>query len=147
MMRKIDYIIVHCTATAPSVKHQTILDGWRRKGWSHNGYHWLIDAHGVGVRLQDDETPSNGVLGHNHNSVNVCYIGGIENGKTKDTRTDEQKGMLEMIISDYRKKYPKAKIVGHRDLSPDKNKNGIIESNEWVKICPCFDAIPEYAHL
>lgn len=30
-------------------------------------------------------------------------------------------------------------IVGHRDLSPDKNGDGIITSNEWVKLCPSFD--------
>jgi len=30
-------------------------------------------------------------------------------------------------------------IVGHRDLSPDKDGNGIITPDEWVKLCPSFD--------
>ena len=146
-MRQIKYIVVHCTATSPNVKHQVILDGWRRKGWDKNGYHWLIDSDGLAARLQDDEIVSNGVFGYNNHSVNVCYIGGIVKGKAVDTRTEAQKGMLETILLEYRKKYPNAKILGHRDLSPDKNKNGVIESFEWIKICPCFDAKAEYKHI
>jgi N-acetylmuramoyl-L-alanine amidase len=38
------------------------------------------------------------------------------------------------------KKYPDAAILGHRDFSPDKNGNGIIEYFEWIKSCPSFDA-------
>ena len=146
-MRRIDWIILHCTATAPTVKHQTILNGWRARGWDKNGYHWLVDDNGLAARLQDDEIISNGVFGHNNNSINVCYIGGILNGKATDTRTEAQKGTLRVILEDYKKKYPKAKIVGHRDFSRDKNRNGVIESFEWIKICPCFDAKAEYKDI
>jgi N-acetylmuramoyl-L-alanine amidase len=38
-------------------------------------------------------------------------------------------------------------VVGHRDLSPDLDKDGLVEPHEWMKQCPCFDAVPEYAHL
>jgi N-acetylmuramoyl-L-alanine amidase len=41
-MRKINKIVIHCTATSPSATAQSILDGWRKKGWTSNGYHWLI---------------------------------------------------------------------------------------------------------
>ena len=34
--------------------------------------------------------------------------------------------------------YPEAKVVGHRDLSPDLNGNGEVEPMEWTKECPCF---------
>jgi N-acetylmuramoyl-L-alanine amidase len=40
--------------------------------------------------------------------------------------------------------FPKAQIKGHRDFSPDLNKDGKITSNEWIKQCPCFDAMVEY---
>ena len=46
-----------------------------------------------------------------------------------------------------RKLFPKAKIVGHRDLSPDLNGDGIIQPNEWTKLCPSFPAITEYKNL
>ncbi len=38
------------------------------------------------------------------------------------------------------KKYPNAIILGHRDLSPDLDKDGVVEPNEWMKQCPCFNA-------
>lgn len=143
--RKIKYIVIHCTATSPEAKQQAILDGWRKKGWKANGYHWLVSKNGLAVRLQDDEIDSNGVLGKNHESINICYIGGLKDGKGTDTRTDEQKEAILVLLEGYRKKYPSATILGHRDLSKDKNGNGIIESFEWIKLCPCFDAKKEYA--
>jgi hypothetical protein len=36
------------------------------------------------------------------------------------------------------------KIIGHRDLSPDLDGDGIVEPNEFIKQCPCFDAKVEY---
>ncbi|PWL81412.1 MAG: N-acetylmuramoyl-L-alanine amidase, partial [Prevotellaceae bacterium] len=32
-------------------------------------------------------------------------------------------------------------------FSPDLNGDGIIEPWEWMKACPCFDAIGEYQNL
>ena len=39
---------------------------------------------------------------------------------------------------------PQATILGHRDLSPDRNGDGRITPDEWIKLCPCFDAQREY---
>jgi hypothetical protein len=144
-MRKIDIICIHCTATSPSATAQSILDGWRKKGWTSNGYHWLIDRFGVATRLQDDELVSNGVKGHNSRSIHICYIGGMLKGKPTDTRTLEQKDTLKMLVEQYLVKWPKAEVLGHRDLSPDLDKDGIVEPNEWVKSCPCYDVKKEYA--
>jgi N-acetyl-anhydromuramyl-L-alanine amidase AmpD len=30
-------------------------------------------------------------------------------------------------------------IQGHRDLSPDKDGDGVLEKHEWLKDCPGFD--------
>jgi N-acetyl-anhydromuramyl-L-alanine amidase AmpD len=46
-----------------------------------------------------------------------------------------------------KKQFPKAKIVGHRDLSPDKDKDGVVERHEWVKMCPSFDAKSAYSKI
>ena len=48
---------------------------------------------------------------------------------------------------DLRKLYPKAIIQGHRDFSPDKNHNGIIEPSEFIKDCPSFDAKFAYRNV
>ena len=144
-MRKIDYIVIHCTAGIAQQKTEDIIRYWQRVlGWKSYGYHYLVNADGVVEKITDLEKPSNGVKGYNHNSIHIAYKGGW-NGQ--DTRTDSQKESIVNIIRNLKKRYPHAKIVGHRDLSPDLNKDGKITPNEWVKICPCFDAMGEYQHI
>jgi N-acetylmuramoyl-L-alanine amidase len=91
--------------------------------------------------LTEDYAPTNGVKGHNANSIHLCYKGGWDG---TDTRTPQQKETLLNLVNQYKKKYPKAKVYGHRDLSPDLNGDGKITPNEWVKKCPAFDAMAEY---
>ena len=84
----------------------------------------------------------------------MVYVGGLENKpvpynklKAKDTRTDAQKAALLSLLLSLRKLYPYAKIVGHRDFSPDRNGNGTIEPCERIKECPSFDAKAEYSRI
>jgi len=46
---------------------------------------------------------------------------------------------LAVLLASLRRAYPRAEVVGHRDLSPDLNGDGVITSEEWLKYCPCFD--------
>ena len=83
--------------------------------------------------------------GFNANSVGICYEGGMTtDGKPADTRTVQQKESILRLIKELLVLYPGTKVLGHRDLSPDLNHDGIIEPNEWMKTCPCFDAKKEY---
>lgn len=134
-MRKIERIIIHCTAASSSQKTNDIIKYWRKKGWASNGYHWLVSENGIAERLQGDEYVSNGVKGYNATAINICYKGGWNK---KDTRTTEQKETLLFLIQEYKNKYPDAVVCGHRDLSPDLDGDGIIENQEWLKVCPCF---------
>jgi N-acetylmuramoyl-L-alanine amidase len=106
----------------------------------------IIELHSIysPATLSDDEVPTNGVKGYNHNSIHICYKGGFDG---KDTRTKEQKETLINLVKQYKKKYPTAVVLGHRDLSPDLNKDGKITPNEWVKICPCFSVTEEYKNI
>ena len=140
-MRTIKFIVVHCTATPPDATIESIKNYWKTHlGWYNPGYHYIIKRNGEIVNLLPEEKASNGVKGHNQNSVHISYIGGIDkNGNPLDNRTDEQKhAMFNKLIS-LSEKYPDATILGHRDLSPDKNGNGVIEPSEWIKYCPSFD--------
>ena len=47
MARKIEYIVIHCTATSPDAKVSGILRYWKEeKGWKSPGYHRIIKANG-----------------------------------------------------------------------------------------------------
>jgi len=82
--------------------------------------------------------------GYNRSSIGICYEGGLDkNGKPKDTRTPEQRAALRLLVNELLARFPGCKVCGHRDLSPDLNRNGRIEPHEWTKQCPCFDVATE----
>lgn len=144
-MRNIKYIAVHCTAGSQHATVSDLMAGFRRLGWKNPGYHYVVTADGKIHQLLDEDKVSNGVKGYNHVTVNVAYTGGIDaNGNAVDNRTAEQKKTLLQLLKLLRKRYPNAVIQGHRDFSPDLNKDGKISLNEFIKQCPCFDAKREY---
>lgn len=147
-MRKIERIFIHCTASSQKAGVKVIMDEFKMRGWKYPGYHYLIDPKGKIHQLLDEEHVSNGVKGYNQTAINIAYIGGIdEKGKAIDNRTPEQKQSLIRLLLRIREKYPEAKIMGHRDISPDKNGNGIVDPWERIKECPCFDAMVEYKDI
>lgn len=138
--RRIDEIIVHCTAT-PEGQPRTveqIRQQHKAQGWSDIGYHILVTLDGQAHLGRDMDISGAHADGHNSHSIGVCYVGGVENRpgvaykdlKAKDTRTDAQKATLMALLMDLRKLYPKARIIGHRDVSR--------------KACPSFDAKTAY---
>lgn len=147
-MRDINIIFVHCTAGNQRQKITDLLAEFRMKGWKNPGYHYVVDADGVTHQLLSVEKVSNGVRGFNAHSVNVAYLGGVDaKGRPVDNRTEAQKIELRELLQVLHKQFPKAKIMGHRDISPDVNHNGKVDPNERIKECPCFDALTEYADI
>lgn len=149
-MREIKHIVIHCSATKEGMFFDSEnIDNWhKKKGWSGIGYHYVVLLDGMLEKGRKDEKIGAHVKGFNSNSIGVVYIGGLDKkGKPKDTRTDLQKESLKELLKRLKWMYPKAEILGHRDFSPDLNKNGIIEKNEFIKACPCFDAKKEYENV
>ena len=146
--RDIRDIIIHCSAT-PEFRDYTVTDIRQMhllRGFSDIGYHYVVYRDGSVHEGRNVEVIGAHTSGYNAHSIGVCYIGGVEtDGKTpKDTRTQEQKTALLSLLRDLRRLYPKARIQGHRDYSPDLNGNGTVEPWEWIKYCPCFYAGKEY---
>lgn len=149
-MRKITDIVLHCSATKEGQRVTVAdIDRWHReRGFKKIGYHYVIYADGSIHAGRDIEEVGAHVSGHNATTIGICYVGGLDAvGKPKDTRTPEQKAAIFYLLQQLKEKYPTARICGHRDFSPDRNGNGTIEPAEFIKTCPCFDAIPEYKGL
>ena len=132
-MRKINQIIVHCSAT-PEGKDFTVqqIDAWhRQRGFRCIGYHYVIYRDGSVHRGRPEDRVGAHCTGHNAHSIGVCYIGGCaSDGKTpKDTRTDAQRAALVKLLRELKAKYTVAAIHGHRDFA--------------AKACPCFDVRKE----
>lgn len=149
-MRQINNIVVHCTAGPQTqTAAQIISYHLRVLGWKVPGYHYIVEPDGHVTCAVPESQVANGVKGHNSDSIHIAWIGGIDaNGKGIDNRTQAQKDAIVRILRELRPRYPKARILGHRDIaSKDINGNGIIDPWERVKECPCFDAIPEYKDI
>ncbi len=147
-MRSIKYIVVHCTGGSQKETIQQLKQGFKARGWKNNGYHIVVDGAGARHNITPLDEIANGVANNNSKSIHVSYMGGkVIKGKPVDTRTESQKIELIKILTELKKEFPTAIIVGHRDFSPDTNKNGVIDSFEWIKACPCFDAKKEYEKI
>lgn len=132
-MREIKYIFIHCTATFQNATVQGIQRYWReRLGWKSPGYHRLIEASGKVHELLPYDKVSNGVKGYNANSIHISYIGGIDSeSRPMDNRTPEQVMAMIQLIYEAKRMFPKAVVLGHRDVLQRRTA-------EW-KDCPSFD--------
>lgn len=150
MTRKINLIQIHCSATREGVNvTAAMVDQWHKaQGWSGIGYNFFIRLDGTIEEGRPLDKAPAGVFGHNANAIAICYAGGLNGqGAPKDTRTPEQKASLASLVRKLAREHGVAvhRILGHRDLSPDKNKDGKISEWEWLKACPSFDVPSERA--
>lgn len=150
-MRLIDRIFIHCTAGFGDVG--AIRRYWRSIGWKVDGYHFFIYEDGTVIQLNPLDKVTNGVKGFNSKSIHIAYQGGVDRAnvnKAVDTRTEAQKAAIldtiHKVLEELKltQDVSAIEILGHRDISPDKNLNGLVDPWERIKECPSFDAIPEY---
>lgn len=139
------YITVHCSATPPSMINIGVVvlrDMHTKKGWSDVGYHWIIKRNGEIQPGRPMSRNGAGVKGHNKSNVHICLIGGVdENGQAADNYTPKQYGSLRYLMTDLSSTFgiKQKNIKGHRDWFGDINGDGIIDSRDWLKECPCFN--------
>jgi len=135
-MRKIDEIIVHCTATRPDwwtgtsaqVKTNEVRNWHTSKGWSDIGYHYLIDRDGTVVTGRPLDRTGAHVKGHNTGTVGISLFGGFGGSagdSFADNFTEDQERALLDLIAKLKADHPSiTKISGHNQYA--------------AKACPCF---------
>lgn len=123
-------LTVHCAATPEGrdVKAATISQ-WDIAKFKQVSYHWVVELDGTAVRTLADNQRGAHTGGKNTGNIGICYVGGMDklNKAPKDTRTPAQKATLRRLVAEYRAKYPKIDVKGHRDWP------GV------AKACPSFD--------
>lgn len=129
--KETQYIVVHCSATKPSmdvgVKEIT---GWhKQRGFLDIGYHKVIRRNGAVEDGRDVDAVGAHVEGYNEVSVGVCLVGGVPEGNPNGFEanfTSAQMDSLKVVLKQLKELYPAAKVIGHHTL----NKG---------KACPSFD--------
>lgn len=146
--RNIDLIVIHCSAT-PNGRWVTTLDidqwhaarGFARRGeWRARqnpqlgaiGYHFVVYTTGAIATGRHLAEIGAHVAGNNRRSIGICVAG-------TDSFTRAQWSSLAALVDRLRREFPHARVLGHRDLSPDQDNDGLVEPWEWLKTCPGFD--------
>ena len=129
-MRKIDLIVIHCSATRANRTFtvEALEACHKARGFKTTGYHYYITKDGTIYPCRPEEMVGAHAKRYNAHSIGICYEGGLDaSGNPADTRTEAQQRSLLELLKSLCKDYPHVEIVGHRDLP-------------WVKkSCPCFD--------
>ena len=137
-MRKINKIIIHCTATPEGREHDVAdIRRWHlKRGFNDIGYHYLIHIDGTIEEGRPINKQGAHCSGENKSSIGLCYVGGMSKDmkKAKDTRTQAQKDSLIKLMHELIYKHNKDMTIhGH---------------NEYAnKACPSFNVQEEYANL
>lgn len=129
---KIRYLTIHCAAT-PEGRNNSAAEvrQWDIDRFGQPSYHWVVELDGDAMRHLEDNQRGAHTAGANTGNVGICYVGGTTSlnsgAKPKDTRTPAQATTLRRLVAEYRAKYPRIIVRGHRD---------------WpgaAKACPSFD--------
>lgn len=133
-VREVNNIVIHCTATPIRTSVESIVRYWRDNlGWRNPGYHFIVEYDGTIHQLQPIEKPSNGVRGHNADSIHISYIGGVDGSEPEDTRSQMQYRAMEGLVKALHAVYPNAEIKGHRDFPGVNKACPSFSVSEWVQ--------------
>jgi len=140
--KETDFIVVHCSATPADrdIGAADIDDMHKARGWQGIGYHLVIRRDGRVEMGEDLRRMGAHCKGVNDRSVGVCMVGGVdEENDSAHNFEPEQFRSLASVLNLLMLMYPKASVRGHRDFSPDKNRDGVVTPDEFMKLCPCFE--------
>lgn len=132
-MRKIDKIVVHCSATRPEwmadegINAQLLeIDRWHReRGFDMVGYSYLVSRSGEAVVGRPLEKTPAAQKGHNTGSIAICLIGGF-GSDADDLATDHytpvQLARAYSLIKELQEQYniKTENIIGHNRLTSGK---------------------------
>ena len=128
----IKYLVLHCSASRCNQDYSVELlrRDHKARGFYDIGYHFYIRKDGKKTQHRMLLEVGAHCIPYNRCSIGICYEGGLdEDGKPANTLTKEQEERITDLLINLHKLFPKAKIVGHRDLPGASPKE-----------CPCFDA-------
>lgn len=128
----IRFLVLHCSATRSNQNYsvEQLRRDHIKRGFYDIGYHFYIRKDGTLTQHRFLLEVGAHARPYNRCSIGICYEGGLdENGKPRNTLTAEQTERINNLLIRLHRLFPKAKIVGHRDLP-----------GTTPKECPCLDA-------
>ena len=120
MTRKINLIVIHCSATRSNQRFTVeMLKACHNARFNGKGigYHYFIEKDGQVFQTRDENEIGMHARHYNAHRIGICYEGGLdEKGQTADTRTPAQRAALIALLRSLKIDYPDAEIMGHCEL-------------------------------
>ena len=132
-MRESDvrYIVLHCSATRCNTDYteEMLLRDHLARKFKGIGYHFYIRKDGTRTQHRMLLEVGAHAKPYNRCSIGICYEGGLdEEGNSCNTLTRAQREEILDLLGILRRLFPRAKVVGHRDLPGTTPKD-----------CPCLN--------
>lgn len=137
-MRDIKRIILHCSATVEGAHFDVeTIRRWHTSephNWKDIGYHFVIYLDGTIHKGRPIGEAGAHTKGHNHDSIGVCYIGGVDkHNEPKDTMTPAQDIAVIQLVRALRLVFGDLALHGHNEFAN--------------KACPSFEVSSKYKFL
>lgn len=126
------FLVLHCSASRCNQDYsvEQLRRDHKARGFYDIGYHFYIRKDGTMTQHRKLLEVGAHARPYNRCSIGICYEGGLnEEGRACNTITPQQFERIQELLAVLKKLFPKAKIVGHRDLP-----------GTTPKECPCLDA-------
>ena len=128
LISQVTYIVVHCSDDEFKLHNAIDIHKLHLSfGWDGIGYHKVIKRNGVIELGRPEYWVGAHVYGYNKNSLGVCLIG-------KNNFTKKQFSSLKYVLRNWKKKYPSANILGHRDFKNTQKTCPNFDVKKWCKI-------------
>ena len=125
-------LVIHCSATRCNRNYteKQLVRDHKARGFRAAGYHYYCRKDGTLTQFRKLLEVGAHARPYNRCSIGICYEGGLdEDGRPADTLTAEQYRVIRHLLMKLKIMFPRAVILGHRDLP-----------GTTPKECPCFDA-------
>ena len=126
------FLVLHCSATRRNQDYsvEQLHRDHKSRGFYDIGYHFYIRKDGTMTQHRFLLEVGAHARPYNRCSIGICYEGGLdEQGKPCNTLNSLQFERIKELLVVLKRLFPKAEIVGHRDLPGTSPKE-----------CPCFEA-------
>jgi len=142
---KTDTIVIHCSATPPTmdIGVEKIRE-WHvgENHWDDVGYHHIITRDGTLEPARPEEMQGSHNPKTNYRSVAICMIGGSNsNGDWENNFTNDQFVTLKALLLNLTKKYEIKKIIGHYQVD-DKKECPSFKVPDWLE----KEGLQDYIH-
>lgn len=135
----IRYIVIHHTATDPSVSAEDVLTSMKRRYWDEVPTHYIVDANGSVVNATPIDIPAgwfstqNGWLSLdnaiklNWQSIHIEVVGTWTDTENPAQLPKAQEDALRNLVKELKTEYPQANLTAH----------SLIDMNKWS----CWQAV------